>query len=312
MKNKTSKIIIIVIIFSNLCSTLLFSQSISAEYKQTVTTAWSIAAPTLKSFKIDPLIVDIIGSSIPCLMNQDVKGSVKAISNTIYAKTNIKFLNPDFTNSIETSLNTLIPLLKSKNYINITAILAGMSYTTYNFIKYNQVSKVVDDKSEKSTTTNIPDTTKNSIENSEFSAGWYIVEPVSQFAVLQRSIDEKSSTEALTTLDSGEAVIAFEFSNDTYYCFQSMGRINAIRGKNSLTKATGTGRPCLIKEDIIQNDLKILKGTTMWVVSANDKNNTATLQLAGRKTLEISLSKIIILSSAYDSFSSSAKFKSIK
>lgn len=302
----------LLIVFFALFSNEAFSQASLDDYKQTVTLAWSIASPTLRSFKIDPMIIDIVGSSLPGIMNQDVHGAVKAISNKIYEKTNIKYLNPDFTTTLETSINNLIPLIKSKSYINATAIFAGVSYATYNFIKYNQVSKVNTDKSASSSTALMPDTAKNSIENSEFSAGWYIVEPVSQFAVLQKSIDEKSGSEKTTSLSQGEAVIAFEFSKDTYYCFQSIGSINAVKGKNSLTKATGTGRPCLIREDIIQNGTKVMKGTTMWITAVNDKTSLATLQLDGRKTIDIPLSKIIILSSAYDSFTTNANFKTVK
>ncbi len=90
-----------------------------------------------------------------------------------------------------------------------------------------------------------------------FQAGWYIVQPGAEFAVLQLAPSETtgdSATDAATLLQvairPGEVVLAFEFSNGTYLVYEWFGRLSAVQGASALAPAPPEGRPGFLSEDV--------------------------------------------------------------
>jgi streptogramin lyase len=119
-----------------------------------------------------------------------------------------------------------------------------------------------------------------------FAAGWHVVEKAARFAVLLPTMgDARAASEASKAdktysmqIGVGEAVVAVARQGDVYFCFESTGRLSAIRGRGALTPATAGGTPALVIKPIEVSGRKYEPGSTVWVVSASGESSTVQVE----------------------------------
>ena len=143
-----------------------------------------------------------------------------------------------------------------------------------------------------------------------FQPGWYIVEECAEYFVMQPSTsDAEAGPEAELLIAPGEVVLAFEGSRGTVYAFESHGRMSALRPARCLTAAPVQGRPAYVSEELVtMSDIKIMAGSTVWMLRYNTANRTAVVRLAGGKELEVPSESITLLSNAYSDWMRTATF----
>jgi streptogramin lyase len=125
-----------------------------------------------------------------------------------------------------------------------------------------------------------------------FATGWHVVEKAARYAVLLPTVgDVRASSEAgkagkqyAMQIGVGEAVVAVARQGDVYFCFESTGRLSAIRGRGALTPANAGGTPALVIKPIEISGRTFQPGSTVWVVSTAPSGDTSTVQLEGGAT----------------------------
>jgi hypothetical protein len=125
-----------------------------------------------------------------------------------------------------------------------------------------------------------------------FEAGWHVVEKAARFAVLFPTMgDARAASEASKAgkeysmqIGVGEAVIAVARQGEVYFCFESTGRLSAIRGRGALTRATGGGTPALVIKPTEISGRTFQPGSTVWVVPSAATGDSSTVQLDGGTT----------------------------
>lgn len=138
-----------------------------------------------------------------------------------------------------------------------------------------------------------------------FAPGWYVVEKAARFAVLLPTMgDARAAAEAKKADKSysmqigvGEAVVAVARQGDVHFCFESTGRLSAIRGRGALTPVTAGGTPALVIKPIEMSGRTIQPGSTVWVVST--AGDQSTVQLEGGTTQAIASASLRTLASTY-------------
>jgi len=150
-----------------------------------------------------------------------------------------------------------------------------------------------------------------------FAPGWYIVEPTATFVVLQLSVTDlqaqlsPDTIAARASIRAGEVVLAFEFTQDNYLIFESFGRISAVHGRASLTRAPAGGRPGYLTEEVQMMNGILAAGSTLWVLSMDPATATATVQLAGGRVQTIPSKNIALLSNAYGEALGRSAFRAV-
>ena len=150
-----------------------------------------------------------------------------------------------------------------------------------------------------------------------FAPGWYIVEPSASFAVLQLAVSdlqEKLPPDTIAAhvgIRAGEVVLAFEFTQDSYLVFESFGRMSAVRGRASLTRAPAGGRPGLLIEEVQMMNGLLSAGSTLWVISMDPATATAKVQLTGGRIQTIPSKSIALLSNAYGEALGRSAFRAV-
>ena len=127
------------------------------------------------------------------------------------------------------------------------------------------------------------------LAQSDFAAGWFIVQPTAEFAVLQLAGSEVSG-DSLTDaamfqevgIGTGEVVLlAFEFQNGTHLVFEWFGRLSVVRGIDALRPAPPGGRPAFVTEDVQLLDRVLNRGSAIWMTDIDAGTGTATVVLEG-------------------------------
>ncbi len=114
---------------------------------------------------------------------------------------------------------------------------------------------------------------------------------------------------------AGEVVIAFEYSNGRYYCFDPNGRMVVFQGKNCISPAppspnAGVG---LMQETIpLLDGNELPKGAFYWITSQNTATSTVKITVANGKTFEIPQSKIRLYTASIKSYIDSQIFRTVK
>lgn len=150
-------------------------------------------------------------------------------------------------------------------------------------------------------------------QSTGFSPGWYIVEDCAEFFVMQRSsIDPENPSGGQMFISPGEVVLAFEGARGNVYVFESFGRMSAMRPAQCLTRAPAVGRPARVVSEIVtMEDVKIVEGSTVWMLRYNTANRTAVVRLAGGRELEIPSESVTVLFNAFDEVMRSAHFEQV-
>jgi len=153
---------------------------------------------------------------------------------------------------------------------------------------------------------------------SEFTAGWYVVQPDAEFAVLQLAGSETSGdsatdagTYAQVGIGTGEVVLAFEVQNDTYLVYEWFGRLSAVRGAGALRKAPAGGRPAYLVEDVQFLDRMISAGAAVWVTSIDAASGTASIVLENDRRESIPSRSVGVLMNAYSRVLPQLTFKPV-
>jgi hypothetical protein len=103
-----------------------------------------------------------------------------------------------------------------------------------------------------------------------FTTAWYQINPGAQVAVIQGTSNDGLDSNGwdVKTYREGEILLAFAFTNDTYFCFDPEGRMVKVKGKAGLKKILITGQPGYIEKDFTVNDKITLYGKqTLWIAS---------------------------------------------
>jgi hypothetical protein len=150
-------------------------------------------------------------------------------------------------------------------------------------------------------------------QSTGFSPGWYIVEDCAEFFVMQRAtIDPEQPSPGQLFISPGEVVLAFEGARGNVYVFESFGRMSAVRPSQCLTRAPTVGRPARVVNEIVtMEDLKIVAGSTVWMLRYNTANRTAVVMLGGRREFEIPSESVTVLFNAFEETMRSATFQQV-
>ena len=139
-----------------------------------------------------------------------------------------------------------------------------------------------------------------------FAAGWYIVQPQAEFAVVQLAGSEvtgdsliDASTYDQVGIARGEVVLALEQAGGTYLVLEWFGRLSAVRGTDALIKAPPSGRPAFLTEDVQFLDRIVTTGSTVWVTAIDAGAGTATVLLDGSRSESVPSHAISVLMNAY-------------
>ncbi len=128
-----------------------------------------------------------------------------------------------------------------------------------------------------------------------FEPGWYVVEKAARFAVLLPTVNDvramgeasKAEKKYEMRVGVGEALVAVAKQGEIYFCFESTGRLSAIRGRGALTPAAKGGSPALVAKPIESAGRTLQPGSTVWVVSAASGGEQSTIQLEGGGTQSV-------------------------
>jgi hypothetical protein len=139
-----------------------------------------------------------------------------------------------------------------------------------------------------------------------FTPGYYIINSTAEYSIaLQSGFDNYTdnsgniiqySTEELT-MNSGEVVVAFEFSKGKYYCFDPNGRMVVIQGTNCLTSAPmtpGAGVGLMMETISLIDGTDLSEGSYIWIMGQNVANSTVKIQIADGATLDIPQEKVML------------------
>jgi hypothetical protein len=146
----------------------------------------------------------------------------------------------------------------------------------------------------------------NQISAQSFAPGYFIINSSAEYSIALPSgadnyTDEggnliQFSTEELL-MNSGEIVIAFEFSKGKYYCFDPNGRMLVIQGANCLTPAPmtqGAGVGHMLETISLIDGTELSEGSYIWIMGQNVANSTIKVQIADGATLDIPQDKIML------------------
>lgn len=144
------------------------------------------------------------------------------------------------------------------------------------------------------------------ISAQSFTPGYYIINSTAEYSIaLQSGADNYTdeggnlfqySTEDLS-MNSGEIVIAFEFSKGKYYCFDPNGRMVVIQGVNCLTPAPmtpGAGVGLMLETISLIDGTNLSEGSYIWIMGQNVANSTVKIQMADGATLDIPQDKVML------------------
>ena len=156
------------------------------------------------------------------------------------------------------------------------------------------------------------------LAQSDFAAGWFIVQPTAEFGVLQLAGSEVSG-DSLTDaamyqqvgIGAGEVVLAFEFQNGTYLVFEWFGRLSAVRGTDALRPAPPGGRPAFLTEDVQFLDRVLNSGSAIWVTDIDAGTGTATVVLEGDREESVPSRAVSVLMNAYSRVIPQLVFRSV-
>ena len=98
---------------------------------------------------------------------------------------------------------------------------------------------------------------------------------------------------------ASEALVCYDRSGDTTFCFEQHGRLSAIRGAGALTPALHGGKPGSVVVPIQLLDRTLIPGMVLWIQSLDAAEGVATVQLAGGRTERVPSASVAILSNAY-------------
>ena len=139
-----------------------------------------------------------------------------------------------------------------------------------------------------------------------FTPGYFIINSSAEYSIAMSSgadnyTDEGGNLIQYNTEDlkmnSGEIVIAFEFSKGKYYCFDPNGRMVVIQGVNCLTPAPltpGAGVGLMIETISLIDGTELSEGSYIWIMGQNVANSTIKVQIADGVTLDIPQDKIML------------------
>ena len=140
----------------------------------------------------------------------------------------------------------------------------------------------------------------------DFTAGWYIVQPTAEFAILQLAGSEvtgdsiiDASTYAQVGIARGEVVLALEHTSGTYLVLEWFGRLSAVRGAGALIRAPVSGRPAFLTEDVQFLDRIVTTGSAVWVTAIDAGAGTATVVLDGDRRETLPSRAVSVLMNAY-------------
>ncbi|MFM1915366.1 MAG: hypothetical protein RLZZ531_1035 [Bacteroidota bacterium] len=138
-----------------------------------------------------------------------------------------------------------------------------------------------------------------------FTPGYYIINSSAEYCVAipggkdffeyNTGCLQQYETEDLF-MNSGEIVIAFEFSKGKYYCFDPNGRMLVIQGENCLTIAPmtqGAGVGLMLTTISLIDGSELAEGSYFWIMGQNIANSTVKIQIADGQTLDIPQDKIM-------------------
>ena len=146
----------------------------------------------------------------------------------------------------------------------------------------------------------------NEINAQSFSPGYFIINSSAEYSVALPSgtdnyTDEGGNLSQFSTeelkMNSGEIVIAFEFSKGKYYCFDPNGRMVVIQGVNCLTPAPmtqGAGVGLMLETISLIDGTELSEGSYIWIMGQNVANSTVKIQIADGVTLDIPQDKILL------------------
>jgi hypothetical protein len=156
-----------------------------------------------------------------------------------------------------------------------------------------------------------------------FVPGYYIINSNAQYAVVMYSSADfyMDETGLVATDDSisiimkaGEVVVAFELSNDKYYCFDPNGRMLVFQGNKCLTRAPlkkGSGVGKLLETIELIDGGSLMAGAYYWIVGQDITKSTITIQVENGTTMEIPQSKIQLYSNQIKGFIKQATFTKV-
>ncbi|MFM6935211.1 MAG: hypothetical protein ACKOXP_07185 [Flavobacteriales bacterium] len=144
------------------------------------------------------------------------------------------------------------------------------------------------------------------INAQSFTPGYYIINNSAEYSIAKPSGDDNYTDEGGNLfqynvdelqMNSGEIVIAFEFSKGKYYCFDPNGRMVVIQGANCLTPAPltqGAGVGYMLETISLIDGTELTEGSYIWIMGQNVANSTIKVQIADGVTLDIPQDKIML------------------
>ena len=130
-----------------------------------------------------------------------------------------------------------------------------------------------------------------------FSPGWYVVEAAAEFVVLQPSAQDPEGQPMW--IAAGEALVCYDRSGDTTFCFEQHGRMSALRGAGALTPAAPGGKPGYVTRPVQLLDRTLPAGMVLWITGLDAAAGAATVQLASGRSERLPADSVTILSNAY-------------
>ena len=165
----------------------------------------------------------------------------------------------------------------------------------------------------------------------DFVPGYYIIEPKAEYYVNNPSGDDVGDfltkvkvTETIEadydlyvaelTMIEGEVVFATDFSKDIYYAYDPNGRMVAIKGQKSLTKAPiapGNGVGHIIETIQLISGDELKEGMYVWIIGQDLTKSTITILTSKGQKFEIPQSKIELFTAQLRKEIKDATFKTV-
>ena len=140
-----------------------------------------------------------------------------------------------------------------------------------------------------------------------FTPSWHIIQPNAQYSIL--SAFTPSAMDTSDGVFIGSVVLAYDFINGNFLCYDPDGRIIAFKGQSSLLKAPITpncGIGIMRATKQLMDGTDVDSGSYVWITNWDGKK---TITVQEGKTIDLADNEIELL--PYRKDARNAKYKSI-
>jgi hypothetical protein len=166
------------------------------------------------------------------------------------------------------------------------------------------------------------------LSNAQFKPGWYIIEPGTEYSVLEPSASEVMSVmknennEKLLDsrqfnmvvdhieLMAGEPILITDNIDDTYITTDPANRLILVKGKVSHVIQKEFSTIGLVKQPIqLLSGKTVRAGMFVWIIEKDPVKNTYIIQYTNNSTMTVEAEKIEIYKSKYSDYIHTVEYK---